>query len=195
LRLAEKKTKELVRRVKDKKFKIAYDEDDNDKAEDDKGAKIRVDWDTGDDRYGKESDRKDYKIYSKNLRNLVSELLTRIPEDRLGFKNGHEEILNHEAFKLLKNKDDGSPADLKENFQTGKSYDLTRDFDKLAKKAKDAITAKNENKDETNKVEVDKKLEEFDILFADLFAKEEPKKEKETEIEQKEKGEENKEVS
>jgi hypothetical protein len=50
--------------------------------------------------------------------------LTRIPEDRLGF-NGHEEILKHEAFKLLKNKDDGSPADLKENFQTGKSYNLT----------------------------------------------------------------------
>ena len=108
--------------------------------------------------------------------------MTRIPEDRLGSKNGHEEILKHEAFELLKNKDDGSPADLKENFQTGKSYDLTKDFDKLAKKAKDAITAKNEKIDVTNKVEVDKKLEEFDILFADLFAKEEPKKEKEAEV-------------
>jgi len=65
----------------------------------------------------------------------------------------------------------------------------------LAKKAKDAITAKNENKDETNKVEVDKKLEEFDILFADLFAKEEPKKEKEAEVVQKDDVEENKEAS
>jgi len=66
--------------------------------------------------------------------------LTRIPEDRLGSKNGHEEILDHKAFKLLKNKDDGSPAvgspaDLNENFQTGKSYDLTKDFDKLKKLA------------------------------------------------------------
>ena len=79
---------------------------------------MAVDWDTKgkEERYGKNDDD-DHSIYSDNLKDLVQGLLTRIPEDRLGSKNGHEEILNHDAFKDLKNDSKkGSPDDKEEGF-------------------------------------------------------------------------------
>jgi len=77
---------------------------------------VAVDWDTKgkEERYGKNDDR---SIYSDNLKDLVQRLLTRIPKDRLGSKNDHEEILNHDAFEDLKNDSKiGSPDDNKEGF-------------------------------------------------------------------------------
>lgn len=88
--------------------------------------------------------------YSADLKNLVKALLVRDPTKRLGYTNDSDEILGHDAFKLLTKVpgEDGSPEDKGDGFKFQKPelFDLDQDFEKK-KKDKDAAVAE---KDEDN---------------------------------------------
>ena len=76
--------------------------------------------------------------YSSDIKELVKGLLTRDPANRLGSENDSVEILEHKAFKLLTELEDGSPEDKGFEFQKPDLFNLKQDFD-LKKEKKDKV--------------------------------------------------------
>ena len=93
-KLLEKRSKEYGKRVKEGIVEISYEE---------KSEKV---------------------LYSSDIKELVKGLLTRDPESRLGSINDSVEILEHKAFKLLTELEDGSPEDKGFEFQKPDLFNL-----------------------------------------------------------------------